>query len=61
MLEILEFPAALDRVAAHAAGPLGAARVRDRRPATDLPAIRAVLAQVAELAAQIITDDAIRA
>ena len=42
-------------------GPLGAARVRARRPGTDREAIRAALAQVAELAALLITDDSIRA
>jgi len=61
VLETLEFPAALERVAAHAAGPLGAARVTRRSPATDPAAIRAALAQVAELAALLLTDDAIRA
>jgi len=61
VLETLEFPAALERVAAHAAGPLGAARVLGRSAATDLDAIRAALAQVAELAALLLTDDAIRA
>src|SRR5436853_3092576 len=59
--DTLEFPAALERVAAHAAGPLGAARVRGRTPATDPDAIRAALAQVAELAALLLHDDAIRA
>src|SRR6059036_1623747 len=61
VLDTLEFPAALERVAAHAAGPLGAARVTRRTPATDPDAIRAALAQVAELAALLLTDDAIRA
>ncbi len=61
VLETLEFPAALERVAAHAAGPLGAARVRSRTPAGDPAAIRAALAQVAELAALLVSDDAIRA
>jgi len=61
VLETLEFPAALERVAAHAAGPLGAARLLGRSPATDPAAIRAALAQVAELAALLLTDDAIRA
>jgi len=59
--DTLEFPAALQRVAAHAAGPLGAARVRGRTPGTDPEAIRAALAQVAELAALLLHDDAIRA
>ncbi len=61
VMETLEFPAALERVAAHAAGPLGAARVTRRSPATDPDAVRAALAQVAELAALLLTDDAIRA
>src|SRR6266702_255148 len=61
VLKTLEFPAALERVAAHAAGPLGAARVRSRTPAGDPAAIRAALAQVAELAALLVSDDAIRA
>jgi len=61
VLETLEFPAALERVAAHAAGPLGAARVRSRTPATDPDAVRGALAQVAELAALLLSDDAIRA
>ncbi|PYP70482.1 MAG: hypothetical protein DMD41_14880, partial [Gemmatimonadetes bacterium] len=61
MLETLEFPAALARVAAHAVGPLGAARVMARRPAADPAAIRDSLAQVAELASLLLTDEAIRA
>src|SRR5437588_389763 len=48
VLDTLEFPVALERVAAHAAGPLGAARVRGRTPATDPEPVRAALAQVAE-------------
>jgi len=48
-------------VAAHAAGPLGAARIAARLPDTDAASIRDGLAQVAELAALLITDDAIRA
>jgi DNA mismatch repair protein MutS2 len=60
-LETLEFPAALDRVAAHTVCPLGAARVRARTPASDPDVMRAALAQVAELAALILSDDAIRA
>jgi DNA mismatch repair protein MutS2 len=61
VLETLEFPSALARVAAHAAGPLGAERVTSRMPATDPASIRAALAQVAELAALLLSDDAIRA
>src|SRR5437764_11450309 len=60
-VETLEFPAALERVAEHAAGRLGAARVRSRRPVADGDAIRAALAQVAELAALLLRDDDIRA
>ncbi|HKA59816.1 MAG TPA: Smr/MutS family protein [Gemmatimonadales bacterium] len=45
----------------HAAGPLGVARVAGRRPSTDAGPIRESLAQVAELAALLITDDSIRA
>jgi len=48
-------------VSQHAAGPLGAARVAGRRPSTDAGYIRESLAQVAELAALLITDDSIRA
>ncbi len=48
-------------MAAHAAGPLGAARVRSRTPSADPATIRAALAQVAELAALLLTDDSIRA
>jgi len=40
-LETLEFPAALELVAAHAAVALGAARVARRSPVTDPDAIRA--------------------
>jgi DNA mismatch repair protein MutS2 len=48
-------------VALHAAGPLGAARVAGRLPDTDPDSIRAALAQVAELAALLITEESIRA
>src|SRR6185503_3426432 len=61
VLDTLEFPRALARVALHAAGPLGAARVSGRLPDTDPDSIRAALAQVAELAALLITDETIRA
>ena len=61
VLETLEFPSALERVALHAVGPLGAERVRGRTPLADATAIRDALAQVTELAAQLITDDALRA
>jgi DNA mismatch repair protein MutS2 len=61
VLEVLEFPAALARVAAFSAGPLGSERVRGRRPVADPLVIREALAQVAELAAALLTDDALRA
>jgi len=61
LLGTVEFPAVLERVAAHAAGPLGAARVRARTPGTDADVIRAALAQVSELAALLLADDALRA
>ena len=61
VLDTLEFPAALERVAAHAVGPLGAARVKARRPGSDPDTVRAALAQVAELQSLLITDDSIRA
>ena len=35
VLDTLEFPAALERVAVHAVSPLGAARVRARTPAIE--------------------------
>ncbi len=61
VLETLEFPAALDLVAAHAAGPLGAARVRSRRPDTDAVRVRESLDDVAELAGLILADEPVRA
>lgn len=61
VLDTLEFHPALGRVAEHAQGPLGAARVRARRPSFDPAVIREALAQVAELAAQLITDPELRA
>lgn len=61
VLDTLEFPAALERVAAHAAGPLGVARILSRTPLVDPATIQAALAQVSELAAHLITDDSIRA
>jgi DNA mismatch repair protein MutS2 len=50
-LETIELDAVLDRVAEHAAGPLGAAAVRARRPTQDLAWIRTELARVGEVAA----------
>lgn len=48
-LDVLEFGRALELVAGHAAGPLGAARIRARTPSGSLEWIRAELAPVAEL------------
>jgi DNA mismatch repair protein MutS2 len=45
-LDALEFVAALDRVASHAAGPLGAQAIRNRRPTEDILWIEAELALV---------------
>ena len=61
VLDTLEFHAALARVAEHARGPLGAARIRSRRPSFDPDAITRSLAQVAELQALLITDEGITA
>ena len=47
--EALEFHRALDVVAAHARGPLGAERVRQRRPSSNHFEIEGALAPVAEL------------
>ncbi|MBP2648800.1 MAG: mismatch repair protein, partial [Gemmatimonadetes bacterium] len=47
----LEFDEVLAAVAGHAAGPLGVARVRERRPSADLAWIREELALVGEVAA----------
>src|SRR5687768_14903059 len=50
-LEAIELEPVLDVVAGHAAGPLGAARVRGRGPTLDLEWIRQELARVGEVAA----------
>jgi DNA mismatch repair protein MutS2 len=50
-LETIELPAVLDVIAGHAAGPLGAERVRARRPSADVEWIRRELARVDEVAA----------
>ena len=50
-LDTLEFDSVLQLVAAHAVGPLGAARVLGRRPTTDIEWISGELARVAEVAA----------
>ncbi|MDX2121395.1 MAG: hypothetical protein SF070_10120, partial [Gemmatimonadota bacterium] len=46
----LEFPAVLELVAARAAGPLGAASIRARRPLSDTEAVREELLRVEQLA-----------
>ncbi len=48
-LTTLEFDAALALVAEHAAGPLGAARIVARRPATSRTAVTEAMAQLQEL------------
>ena len=60
VLDTLEFPLALELVAEYAAGPLGAARVRARRPLMDGALVRDALAQVAELAAIVLADEGLR-
>jgi DNA mismatch repair protein MutS2 len=50
-LDAVELAPVLEIVAGHAAGPLGADRVRGRRPTLDLDWIRAELARVGEVAA----------
>ena len=49
-LETIEFGPVLELVAAHAVGPLGAERVRARRPTDELVWIRSELARVGEIA-----------
>jgi DNA mismatch repair protein MutS2 len=49
-LETIEFSAVLELVAAYAAGPLGAARIRSRYPTDDLGWIDSELSRVAEIA-----------
>ncbi len=49
-LQTIEFDAVLELVAGHAAGDLGADRIRRRRPGTDPDQLRAELARVGEVA-----------
>ena len=49
-LETIELAEVIERIAALAAGPLGAARVRGRRPTDDVAWIREELARVGETA-----------
>ena len=58
-LETVEFGAVLGLVAGYAAGPLGAARVRGRRPTLDLDWVRLELARVGEVAALFRRGDAL--
>lgn len=60
-LATIELEAVLDLVAAHAAGPLGAARVRARRPTLDLDWIGTELARVGEVAGLFRRGDALLA
>jgi DNA mismatch repair protein MutS2 len=60
-LEALEFAAVLERVAGNAAGPLGAAVIRARRPTDDVYWIRSELALVNEAAGLIRTRQGIAA
>lgn len=60
-LDTLEFPAVLEVVAGFAAGPLGAARVRARRPVADVAWIRDELALAAEVAALLRRGDTLQA
>jgi DNA mismatch repair protein MutS2 len=50
-LDTIEFSAVLELVAARAAGPLGAERIRRRRPTTDISWIASELARVEQVAA----------
>jgi len=49
-LETIEFGAVLERVAGHAVGPLGAARIRERWPTDDAQWIQEELARVGQVA-----------
>ena len=60
-LETIEFGEVVDLVAAHAVGPLGAARVRARRPTDDLAWIAGELATVGEVASLFRRGDALLA
>ncbi|MBA3554693.1 MAG: Smr/MutS family protein [Gemmatimonadales bacterium] len=60
-LETLEFGPVVELVAAHAVGPMGAARVRGRRPTDDLEWIRTELARAGEVAALFRRGDALLA
>ena len=51
-LETLEFGAVLELVAGCAVGPLGAERVRGRRPTDELEWIRSELERVSEVAVE---------
>ncbi len=58
-LETIEFAEVLELVAGHAVGPLGAARVRGRRPGDDVGWIVGELARVGEVAALFRRGDAL--
>ena len=56
-LETIEFAEVVERVAGHAVGALGAARVRERRPSGDAGWISGELARVGEVAGLFRRDD----
>ncbi len=58
-LETIEFGQVIELVAARTVGPLGAARVRSRRPTDDLAWIAAELGEVGEIAALVRKGDAL--
>ena len=60
-LDTIEFGAVLERVAGHAVGTLGAARVRDRWPTDDVEWIREELARVDQVAGLIRRGDTLLA
>jgi hypothetical protein len=60
-LETIEFAAVVELVAGYAVGPLGAARVRGRRPTDDLAWIGTELARVGEVAGLFRRGDALLA
>lgn len=60
VLDQLEYPRALEEVARRAVGPLGAARVLERRPSADPEAVVAELGAVAELRTLLVGGDPLR-
>lgn len=60
VLDQLQFERALELVARHAVNPMAAARVRSRRPAADLEALKESLAAVEEIRRILARDDPFR-